>query len=254
MCRYGVIFMKIIEPQSFTYKNGDQAVLLLHGFTGSTAGLKGLGRYLQKHGYTVHAPLYQGHGLDPKNLIRTGPKDWWEDVRVGYDFLRNEGFENVATVGISLGAIFALNLAFEEPVNGIVSISAPLKNKTPRALQERVLNYAENYKRMQGKQAAHIDREIERLKDIHIPALKDIQQLISDTRKKIQQLRTPIFIMQGVLDEQLYHDSADFLYHTVNTTQKQLKWYEKSGHVPTKGPERQQLNEDILEFLNTLDW
>src|SRR5690625_7730435 len=71
------IVMKVIEPQPLTYRSGEKAVLLLHGFTGSTVGLRNLGRYLQKYGYTVHAPLYKGHGLDPYQLIETRPEDWW---------------------------------------------------------------------------------------------------------------------------------------------------------------------------------
>ncbi len=246
--------MKIIEPQSLTYRSGEQAVLLLHGFTGSTVGLRNLGRYLQKQGYTVHAPLYKGHGLDPYQLIETRPKDWWEDAKAGYHLLQNDGFEKIAVVGISLGAVFALNLALEVSVEGVVSISAPLENKTQRALHQRVTDYAQSYKRMEGKKETCVEQEIANLDQMSIPALKDIQQLIFNTKKKIGDLKTPIFVAQGTLDDQLYHHSADFLYNTVDTTHKQLKWYEKSGHVPTLGPERQQLNEDIHEFLNTLDW
>ena len=39
-----------------------------------------------------------------------------------------------------------------------------------------------------------------------------------------------------------------------NQTEKQIKWYEKSGHVITLGPEKEQLHEDIFEFLESLDW
>src|SRR5690625_78153 len=248
------IVMKVIEPQPLTYRSGEKAVLLLHGFTGSTVGLRNLGRYLQKYGYTVHAPLYKGHGLDPYQLIETRPEDWWGDVKASYHFLQNEGFEKIAVVGISLGAVFALNLAIEVSVEGVVSISAPLENKTQRALHQRVTDYAQSYKHMQGKKETCIKREIAKLDQMSIPALKDIQQLIFNTKKKIGGLKTPIFVAQGTLDDQLYHQSADFLYNTVDTTHKQLKWYGKSGHVPTLGPERQQLNEDIHEFLNTLDW
>ena len=33
--------------------------------------------------------------------------------------------------------------------------------------------------------------------------------------------------------------------------EKKLKWYEKSGHVITLGSEKEQLHEDILEFLES---
>ena len=37
-----------------------------------------------------------------------------------------------------------------------------------------------------------------------------------------------------------------------NSYEKELKWYEESGHIITLGPEREQLYEDIYEFLELL--
>ncbi|MGB3102940.1 MAG: carboxylesterase, partial [Psychrobacillus psychrotolerans] len=47
--------MKVVAPKAFTLEGGKRAVLLLHGFTGSTKDVKRLGQYLQKRGYTCHA-------------------------------------------------------------------------------------------------------------------------------------------------------------------------------------------------------
>lgn len=59
--------MKVVTPKPFTFKGGDKAVLLLHGFTGNTADVRMLGRYLNERGYTCHAPQYEGHGVPLKN-------------------------------------------------------------------------------------------------------------------------------------------------------------------------------------------
>lgn len=66
--------MKIVTPKPFTFKGGDKAVLLLHGFTGNTADVRMLGRYLNERGYTCHAPQYKGHGVPPEELVHTGLK------------------------------------------------------------------------------------------------------------------------------------------------------------------------------------
>ena len=64
----GLSIMKIVAPKPFTFGNGKRAVLLLHGFTGNTADVRMLARFLEKKGYTCHAPLYKGHGVPPEEL------------------------------------------------------------------------------------------------------------------------------------------------------------------------------------------
>ena len=91
--------MKIIAPKPFTIESGKRAVLLLHGFTGNPNDVKRLGRYLAERNYTVHAPLYKGHGLDPLTLVQSNPQDWWDSVVEGYDILREKGYEEIAVAG-----------------------------------------------------------------------------------------------------------------------------------------------------------
>ena len=61
--------MKLASPKPFTFEGGDRAVLLLHGFTGNSADVRMLGRFLEKKGYTCHAPIYKGHGVPPEELV-----------------------------------------------------------------------------------------------------------------------------------------------------------------------------------------
>lgn len=134
--------MKVVAPKPFTYKGGEKAVLLLHGFTGSAIDVRKLGKYLQQRGYTCHAPLYTGHGIGPEQLIQSGPDDWWHDVISGYQHLKEEGFKEIAVAGVSLGAVFSLKLATELPVKALVSMCAPMQAKSIDDLSKRVHQYA----------------------------------------------------------------------------------------------------------------
>ncbi len=40
--------MKLVAPKPFTFEGGKRAVLLLHGFTGTTADVRMLGRFCKK--------------------------------------------------------------------------------------------------------------------------------------------------------------------------------------------------------------
>ena len=86
--------MKYVQPKPFFEEKGERAVLLLHGFTGNSADVRLLGRYLGERGYTTIAPHYAGHGVPPEQLIETGPRDWWRDVIDAYDRLKENGYTN----------------------------------------------------------------------------------------------------------------------------------------------------------------
>ncbi|HWL26975.1 MAG TPA: carboxylesterase, partial [Ureibacillus sp.] len=60
------------------------------------------------------------------------------------------------------------------------------------------------------------------------------------------------FVAQGRLDHTINLESVNNIYNGVNSYEKELKWYEESGHIITLGPEREQLYEDIYEFLELL--
>lgn len=49
--------MKIVPPKPFTFEAGKRAVLLLHGFTGSSADVRMLGRFLEKRAIP-HMPQF----------------------------------------------------------------------------------------------------------------------------------------------------------------------------------------------------
>ena len=63
--------MKVKSPQSIYLKgHRQQAVLLLHSFTGTVRDVKHLAQQLNEEGFTCYVPSYPGHGL-PRNLPNT---------------------------------------------------------------------------------------------------------------------------------------------------------------------------------------
>src|SRR6478736_3770900 len=228
--------MKIAQPKPFTFEGGEKAVLLLHGFTGNSADVRMLGRFLEKKGYTCHAPHYKGHGVAPEELVHTGPKDWWKDVMDGYEFLKSKGHESIAAVGLSLGGVFSLKLGYTVPIKGIVPMCAPM------------------YKKSEGKSSEQIEQEMEEFKQTPMNTLKSLQELIAEVRNSVDMIYAPTFVVQGRHDHMINTDSANIIYNSVESPTKDIKWYEESGHTITFDKERDQLHEDVYAFLESLDW
>lgn len=246
--------MKIIPPKPFTIEAGKRAVLLLHGFTGNTNDVKRLGRYLADRNYTVHAPLYKGHGGDPNTLIETNPIEWWHSVIEGYDTLRNLGYEEIAVAGVSLGGIFSLKLGVERPTKAIVTMSAPAIAKSPESLQSRVVDYAINYKKLSGTYDPTVDHP-ERVADlVRMPSLDYLQGMINDTSNKLNDIQTPVHILRGLQDDDYYCESADLIYSSVKSRIKSVKTFVNSGHILTLGQERDLVFEEVYRFFEGLKW
>ncbi|WP_088069824.1 alpha/beta hydrolase [Gottfriedia luciferensis] len=246
--------MKVTMPKPFTFEGGDRAVLLLHGFTGHSADVRMLGRFLEKQGYTCHAPHYKGHGVPPDELVHTGPEDWWQDVMEAYQLLKDKGHQKIAAVGLSLGGVFALKLGYTVPLNGIVTMCSPMYIKSEEVMYEGVLAYAKEFKKREGKSPEQIEVEMEDFKKSPMNTLKALQGLIKEVRENVDTVYAPTFVVQSTVDEMINTDSANIIFNEVQSDQKKLKWYENSTHVITLGPERDTLHEDVLAFLNELEW
>ena len=246
--------MRVTMPKPFTFEGGDRAVLLLHGFTGHSADVRMLGRFLEKPGYTCHAPHYKGHGVPPDELVHTGPEDWWKDVMEAYQFLKDKGHQKIAAVGLSLGGVFALKLGYTVPLNGIVTMCSPMYIKSEEIMYEGVLAYTREFKKREGKSPEQIEVEMEEFKKTPMNTLKALQGLIKEVRENVDTVYAPTFVVQSTVDEMINTDSANIIYNEVQSDQKKLKWYENSTHVITLGQEKDMLHEDILAFLNELEW
>jgi carboxylesterase len=246
--------MKKVLNLPFFFEAGSRAVLLLHGFTGSSADVRMLGRFLEKKGYTSLAPQYKGHGVAPEHLIKSHPNEWWQDVLHAYEQLQQKGYSEIAVVGLSLGGVFSLKLGLNYPLKGIITMCAPMSMRTLDVMFAGVLEYAENYKKHERKTDEQIALEVEAIRKQGMPTLPALQTLIKEVRADVDMIYTPLFVVQATHDEVIDPQSAHYIYEEAQSNLKQIKWYDESRHVITLDKEKEQLHEDIYGFLEQLDW
>ena len=115
--------MQIKLPKPF-FEEGKRAVLLLHGFTGNSSDVRQLGRFYKRKGYTSYAPQYEGHAAPPEEILQSSPFVWFKDALDGYDYLVEQGYDEIVVAGLSLGGDFALKLSLNRDVKGIVTMCA----------------------------------------------------------------------------------------------------------------------------------
>lgn len=246
--------MKIILPRPFTFEAGKRAVLLLHGFTGHSADMRMLGRFLEKKGYTSHAPIYRGHGLPPEELLTASPDDWWEDVQKAFQHLRDLGYEEIAVAGLSMGGALGLKLAYSEQIKGVISMCTPMFFDNEEQLTAGFKEFSKEFKQFEQKDEETINSEVNEIMESSSLLFQQIGEFIEDINNNIDMIYTPTMVVQARKDQMINPESANFIYDHVEADQKEIKWYEEAGHVITLSDEKDQLHEDIYAFLESLDW
>ncbi|MEJ8765485.1 alpha/beta fold hydrolase [Oceanobacillus sp. HCA-5259] len=246
--------MKIKQPQPFTFEAGPRAVLLLHGFTGHTADVRMLGRFLEKKGYTSHAPIYRGHGAPPEELIKSNPDQWWEDVNSALNHLKELGYDEIAVAGLSLGGVLGLKLAYSTQVKGIISMCAPMFFDNETQLTQGFELFAKEYKQLERKDEKTIEREVATVMEESTEVFSLLKETIEEVKNNVDTIYTPTFVVQARNDTMINTESANYIYDHVEADLKDIKWYEESGHVITLDKQKDELHEDIYQFLEKLDW
>ncbi len=111
----------------FELGQGDDACLVIHGFTGSPWDVRPLGEALGARGFHVLGICLPGHGSTPEAMEHVTHRDWLEAAEQALSSLR--AFRRVFIAGLSTGALLALLLAARHPsrVAGLALIAPALR-------------------------------------------------------------------------------------------------------------------------------
>ena len=102
----------------------DDAVLLIHGLTGTPAEMKPIAKRLEKQGFSVMCPALAGHCGSIASLKKSRWQDWYNGIVMAFEALKAK-HQRVYVAGLSMGALMALLLAKEkgEQVSGLCLLS-----------------------------------------------------------------------------------------------------------------------------------
>ena len=110
-------------------------VLVLHGFTGTPASVRGISDAMISSGYHVELPRLPGHGTTIDDLLTTGWADWAAEVERSYLALARRA-DQVVVVGQSMGATLALWTALaRSEVAGLICINPATRSRTAEELE-----------------------------------------------------------------------------------------------------------------------
>lgn len=232
-------------------KNGE-AVLLLHGYTGTPAEMRPLGDYLHALGYTVLCPRLPGHGTSVEELRETEAGQWVLAAKLSYAMLATKKYRRIHVGGLSMGGILALVLAATEKVGKAVFLSAPIFVQDRRAPFFSILRYFVHYLPKHKRDYGAMQKYCQAYERMPTKPLGSLFALIKTCKKELlPQITVPCLVMQSVSEHTVDPRSASYIYEHLGTSaqEKQLVWLEKSGHILTLDCEHERVFKIVGEFL-----
>ncbi|GAB6098793.1 carboxylesterase [Halanaerocella petrolearia] len=231
----------------FFFTGGDEACLIIHGFTGTPAHMRQLGEFLHQEGdYTVSGILLPGHGTSLEEMSKTDWQDWLEAVDQEYQKLAKD-YSQVYVMGLSMGGVLSLLLAQEYDVDKVVSIAAPIKIYDKKAYLAPILKYFKDFETWEDSEDKY-EYDIG-YSGLPVKSVHDLLKLIRLAKKRLDRITSPTLVIQSKQDKTVKPVSAEIIYKEIASDSKELLWLDESGHVCTIGPEKNLLHKEILDFL-----
>lgn len=245
-------------PESLYFKTGGKkAVLLFHAYTGSPNDVRLLARMLERHGISVLAPLFSGHGTaEPLDILSIDPSSWWEDAERAVAFLQHEGFEQIAVFGLSMGGIFAMKTLSRFPamVIGGGAFNSPLIPQQDTKIYPSFLEYCKLVYRRRKLPEEAVQEKIMQIKEPLKTQLGAIHDVTSQVVADFAQIHQDVFLAQSGKDEMIDALSVYRTGELLSHTNHEIFWYPEATHVITVGSNRYRFEADVLAFIEKLPW
>jgi carboxylesterase len=224
----------------------DTGCLIIHGFGGNYEEVSPLANRLKKAGYKVVCPALAGHTGRRRDLKKAGHADWILSAERGLLDLASR-CRSVYIVGFSMGGLIAFNLALKHQVAGIVTINTPIYYWDLRKILSNIV------KGLNGGGFAPIRRYLRAVVKFPLKALICFRILLTRTKPLINDITCPVLVTQGLDDDTTRADSARYIFESVSSEIKRIKYYQNAGHLMLHSPAAGEVILDIEGFLEGKD-
>lgn len=209
-------------------------VLILHGFTSCRATVEAVVPQAEALGLPWRLPQLRGHWTHHRDLHGVTYHDWLSDARTALGLLRRQT-RRVAVVGLSMGGVLALNLAAEQPhaVDSLVVLAPALRFVTPLArfspLLARLLREWES-----GGDAGFSDKALAprstNYRAFPSATFVSLYQAGPRVERLLPRIGAPALVLGARNDRVVQPLCAQLVHDRLGSAQKELVWFERSGH------------------------
>lgn len=243
--------------REYELPGGPDAVLLLHGLTGSTFELHHLALRLAAAGYRCLAPVMAGHGGAPEDLVGVPWGEWV--AKAGRDLARLAGARRTFVAGCSMGALVACALAHEAParVDGLLLL-APAMELTAAGRLAAALGRRRVFRRVvvpKGSGSDVRDEAMRRrnpcLPGVPLASVAELAGLAAHVTRIAPEVAAPALVVAGGQDHTVTLGGVRRLARRLGAGPEVLVLPE-SWHLVGVDVERERCADAALAFLDAL--
>jgi carboxylesterase len=226
-------------------------VLVVHGFTGAPASVRGVAEAFADEGYDVELPRLPGHGTSTEDMLGTDWSAWSAEVAAAKSRLA-ERVRSVVLIGQSMGATLVLRAALDDPsVAGLVCINPVTRPRDDETLAMLDDFLDDGITVVPGEGSDIADPESS---DIAYPGtpVEPLKSLLLDgvapITHRFGELTMPLRLFTSRQDHVVEPEDSVHLAATYGGPVEHT-WLERSYHVATRDFDRHLLVAESLDFV-----
>ena len=268
---------QVLGPTGFYEPRGKDAVLLIHGLTGTPAEMRHLARKLRRKGFSVMVPQLAGHCGSIKELKRSRWQDWYASVDAAFQYL-SDRHHKVFVSGLSMGALLGLELAAEhgDRVAGLGLLSPtffydgwnmpkfrrsllPLAFMTPLKhflYWHEVAPYGIKCERTRAMVHAVLEnRDSQASEKVGIfktplVTVYESSKLIAHVTESLSRVQSPILVVHSIEDDMASTKNVDFVTQRIASNDVETWLIDNTYHVLTLDRRKDDVAERVGDFFS----
>lgn len=237
------------EPWSHV-GDGDRGAVVVHGFTGNPASLRGIATALGARGFHIELPRLPGHGTVVDDMLPTRWADWAGEAEAAYQRLRSRA-SHVVVVGLSMGGSLTLRLgADHRDLDGLVCINPVAQPQSPEIIEMLRGLSADGTAVLPGigsdiadpdaTESAYEGTPIEPLLSMLVDGIEPLSRMYAD-------MHIPLLLMSSPQDHVVEPVHGEFLAERYGGPLERIT-LERSYHVATLDYDKELIVEATAEF------
>lgn len=227
-------------------------IILFHAYTGSTNDCNLIARKLQRRGYDVLLPLYEGHATsEVYDIVNTDITRWQDQTEEAILWMQDRNYPSLQVFGLSLGGIFATwaltQSTFEIDAGGI--FNSPVMPQQAPDLAVPFKAYTQYVYKKSGRED-DFKTEYDDIYQKHLNQMEQLDEFRLQFVDQIPSIQVPYFIAQSGKDEMIDPEDVNYLLEELPADITDYHYYPDNTHVITVNRNREKFEEDLFNFID----